>query len=70
MAEENQAPGAEQQTQDTPSGAPAKKKKINKLSPEQLNKKISEMEQGSHLQCRYYKDLVLRKKEMETSAPA
>ncbi|HQP48475.1 MAG TPA: hypothetical protein PKX12_07070 [Spirochaetota bacterium] len=56
MSEENQA---------TEAGTPQKKKKINRLSAEEIAKKISAFEDAQHTKSVYYKHLVQRKKEME-----
>ncbi len=55
------APGGEEATQ--PSSQ--KKKKINRLTIEDLNSKIEELEKKNQTQALYYKHLVDRKKEIE-----
>ncbi len=47
---------------------PEKKKKINRLTMEELNKKIKKMEDADQMKSRYYKDLIRRKNEMEKTS--
>lgn len=60
-----QAAGAEQPAAEAIS---KKNKKINRLSQDVLNKKIEEMEKSNNIQCRYYKDLIQRKNELQAGA--
>ncbi len=55
---EGQAPNAE-------SGETPKRKKINRLSPDVLSKKIDEMEKANQVHSRYYQHLIQRKNEMQ-----
>lgn len=71
MAEETnttQETQVTQQPQEAAPSAPAKKKKVNKLGPEQLNKKIIELENSGQVKSKYYKALVLRRREIEQAA--
>ncbi len=52
MAEENKAAAA------------AKNKKINKLTKDELKKKIDEIETANHVKSRYYRHLVMRSAEI------
>ncbi len=47
----------------------AKKKKINRLTVDELNKKIAEMEEKNLSHSTYYKHLIQRQKELQP-APA
>jgi len=74
-AAEEQAPAEEKApekaaSEEAPESAPApeKKKKINRLTPEELNKKIKMIEESGQVKSRYYKHLVQRKNEMEKAS--
>jgi len=45
--------------------ATGKKKKVNRLSKEDLDKKINELNEKKQNHSRYYKHLIERKKQME-----
>lgn len=57
-----------EETQAAEAGAPQKKKKINKLTSEELAKKIAVFEDARHTKSVYYKHLIQRKKELEKPA--
>lgn len=59
MAEESQASQSETTSK--------KNKKINKLSLEELNKKIEELEKAGQTKNVYYRHLLLRKQELQPS---
>ena len=46
---------------------PSKNKKINKLSLDEINKKIEELSTANHIQSRYYHHLLTRKSELNPS---
>ncbi len=53
--------------EETPAqGGEAKKKKINRFTPEELDKKIKDTEEKGLTQSVYYKHLMQRKGELET----
>jgi len=62
MAEETQAPQAEG------AGAAQKTKKINRLTANDLKKKIEALESAGQVKSVYYKHLIQRRKEMEKPA--
>lgn len=45
--------------------APKKKKKINKLTKDELMKKIAEMDGGKLNKSTYYRHLMMRQKELQ-----
>ena len=45
--------------------APGKKKKINKLSPEAITKKIEALTQANQIKSKYYQHLLQRKAERQ-----
>jgi hypothetical protein len=59
MAEEVQAAQSETTSK--------RNKKINRLSVEELEKKIEELEKTSQTKTVYYKHLLLRKQELQSS---
>jgi len=70
MSEETQAAAATEEVKESPAaeaGTPQKKKKINRLTPQELAKKISAFEDAQQTKSVYYKHLVQRKKEIERS---
>lgn len=69
MSEEvqEQAPVAEEQQTEA---GPKKKKKINQLNPNELNKLIEEYEKNGQTQSRFYKHLIYRKNELNKTVPA
>jgi hypothetical protein len=44
-----------------------KKKKINRLSLEDINRKIEELGKANHIRTKYYEHLVSRRNEMQPS---
>lgn len=59
MAEETQASQSETTSK--------KNKKINRLSLEELDKKIEELEKADQTKTVYYRHLLLRKQELQSS---
>ncbi len=58
MADETQAVQGE-------AAGPVKNKKVNKLSLDELSRKIDALEKGNQIKSKYYQHLVLRKKELQ-----
>jgi hypothetical protein len=48
-------------------GTPPKNSKVNRLKVDELNRKIKEMEEKNLVKSRYYKHLLMRKKELGQS---
>jgi hypothetical protein len=67
MAEEQTVKAEEK----APEGAPqaeqkaAKKKKINRLSLDEINKKIDALDQANQIKSKYHQHLVQRKNELQ-----
>ncbi len=68
MSEEVQNIKPEETSAQETVSADTKKKKINKLSLDAVNKKIADMEEKKLHQSRYYIHLQERKRELENSA--
>ena len=69
-AEEAKAPAetkAEESAGADDGASEGKKKKINRLTKAQLEKKIQDLESKNAVKSKYYKHLVERKKELEAS---
>jgi len=64
--QQNQTPSDPTVDSVQPSGESAtkKQKKVNRLSIDAINKKISELEEKNHRNSRYYKHLLMRKNEL------
>jgi hypothetical protein len=60
QAVKTEAPQGEQQ--------PKKKKKMNKLPLDKINKMIEELAAANHIQSRYYKQLLNRRDELQPKA--
>ncbi len=45
----------------------AKKKKVNRLSLNDINNKIEELNKASHTRSKYYQHLLVRKNELQPS---
>ncbi len=58
----------EQKPQEGAPQSSGKTKKINRLSPEELQKKISDFESSQQTKSVYYKHLLQRKRELESRA--
>lgn len=58
---EEQAPGGAAQSEQTP----VKKKKINRLSLDEINKKIDALVQANQFKSKYHQHLVQRKNELQ-----
>jgi len=65
MSEE--AKEVQKETKEEQAPAETTKKKINRLSLDDLNKKISEMEGSKMTHSKYYIHLMQRKRELEAS---
>jgi hypothetical protein len=61
MAEETK------ETQEAPSGASSKNRKINKMTPDQVKGKVEDLEKGAHSKSIYYKHLLERIKQIQGS---
>ncbi len=62
IKEETKNGSGENASENTTAGK--KKKKINKLSPEEINERIDNMEKNNLIQSKYYKHLLQRKNEL------
>ena len=69
MADETQSTQAEGTAADGTAGGstPAKNKKINKMTLKDLNSQIEAAEKNKLAGSKYYKQLLLRKKELEVT---
>ena len=71
MSEEIKKPTEEPTDQQAAPGtasAPAKKKKINRLTPDELEAKIKDMTEKNLARGKYHKHLMERKQELEAQA--
>ncbi|MBN2038591.1 MAG: hypothetical protein JW864_01020 [Spirochaetes bacterium] len=63
-----EAPKAEASDQGAAAEAPGKKKKINKLTLDEISRQIDKLEKADQSQSRYYKHLQNRKDELQQTA--
>ena len=67
MAEEQTVKAEEQAAGAAPAEQkPAKKKKINKLSLEEINKKVEELQKLNQIKSKYHQHLLQRKNELQS----